>query len=81
MKLFALVLVLVACSLHLSVCKKTSALDRDRIMIHIIISIIKDPEYLNLNSMQQLNVINNVCSILETYFESREKLYSRAETN
>jgi len=79
MKLLALVLVLVACSLHVSVCKKASALDRDRILMHIIISIIKDPEYLTLNSVQQLNVINNVCSILEAFFESREKLYSRAE--
>jgi hypothetical protein len=44
-----------------------------KIMMHVIISIIKDPEYLTLDAMQQLNVINNVCSILEIYFESREK--------
>jgi hypothetical protein len=73
MKLFALILVLIVCSLHLSVGKQTSALDRDKIMMHVIISIIKDPEYLTLDAMQQLNVINNVCSILEIYFESREK--------
>jgi len=69
MKLFATILmVLLMCS---SLSPEKFSIQHSQIMVSIIISILKDPEFIALDDQQQVDVIKNVFLMLESKFKLR----------
>ena len=69
MKLFATILmVLLMCS---SLSPEKFSIQHSQIMVSIIISILKDPEFIALDDQQQVDVIKNVFFVLESKFKLR----------
>jgi hypothetical protein len=77
MKLIAIMItvLLLSSSFCLSLSPEKFSFKHSQIMMRIIISVLKDPEFRALGNQQQIDVIKNVFFVLESKFKL--KLYEK----